>query len=150
MLQTILNWLSGGLLDKAIGFFERREQRRFDAMNDEQRRAHEERKEVRRNATKVRLATANHIEMRVMTFLIAFPFVEQLWAVWADTRFGWYSQGGVFERCWTQDGKEVCGVPAFPAPFDEWQGAILLSFFGLVGVVGGIRAAAGAIAYWRR
>ena len=62
----------------------------------------------------VRLATAGFWEMRLITFLIAIPFVFHLWTVWLDTqfRFGWQ-------------------VEAFPPPFNEWQGAILLSFFGI-------------------
>lgn len=62
----------------------------------------------------VRLATAGFWEMRLITFLIAVPFVFHLWTVWLDTqfRFGWK-------------------VAAFPSPFNEWQGAILLSFFGI-------------------
>lgn len=62
----------------------------------------------------VRLATAGFWEMRLITFLIAVPFVFHLWTVWLDTQFqfGWK-------------------VAAFPSPFNEWQGAILLSFFGI-------------------
>lgn len=62
----------------------------------------------------VRLATAGFWEMRLITFLIAVPFVFHLWTVWLDTQFqfGWK-------------------IAAFPSPFNEWQGAILLSFFGI-------------------
>lgn len=62
----------------------------------------------------VRLATAGFWEMRLITFLIAIPFVFHLWTVWLDTQFnfGWK-------------------INAFPSPFNEWQGAILLSFFGI-------------------
>ncbi|WP_425962655.1 hypothetical protein [Rhizobium nepotum] len=69
---------------------------------------------VRQNAKEIRLATAGFWEMRTITFLIALPFVIHLWAVGLDTvfRFGW-------------------GVPKFPTPMDEWEGAILLSFFGV-------------------
>jgi len=55
--------------------------------------------------------------MRIVTFMIAFPFASHLVAVWLDTMFklGWE-------------------VSAFPAPFDEWQGIILTSFFGVKAV----------------
>lgn len=86
-------------------------------------------RDARARANEVRLATANFIEMRVMTFLIAFPFMAHLWGVWLDTQFGF---------SWS--------VTAFPAPFNEWQGAILLSFFGLSAGVGAVRAVAGAFA----
>jgi hypothetical protein len=93
----------------------------------------EDLRDARARANEVRLATANFIEMRVMTFLIAFPFVAHLWGVWLDTQFGF---------AWS--------VAAFPPPFNEWQGAILLSFFGLSAGVGAVRAVAGALAMRRR
>lgn len=70
--------------------------------------------DARKRAHELRVATAGFWEMRLLTFAIAFPFVAHLWAVWLDTqfRFAW-------------------GIPKFPAPMDEWQGAILLSFFGI-------------------
>ena len=69
---------------------------------------------ARAHAKEIRMATAGFWEMRLLTFAIALPFVSHLWAVWLDTqfRFGW-------------------GIPKFPPPFDEWEGAILLSFFGI-------------------
>ena len=68
----------------------------------------------------VRLATAGFWEMRLITFLIAVPFVLHLWLVAYDTLTAGTS--------W-----EITGwsVAAFPAPFNEWEGAILLSFFGI-------------------
>lgn len=137
MLVTIANILTGGLLDKVLDFFAGRDQARIEAMSDIRRQQHElnlnaaeGQREARRNAKEIRLATANHWEMRLMTFLIAFPFVFHLWSVWFDTQFkmGWE-------------------IDKFPEPFDEWQGAIVLSFFGLVGAVGSARVFAGAIAY---
>ncbi len=89
--------------------------------------------DARQAGKEVRLATANFIEMRVLTVGVAFPFIAHLWAVGMDT---------IFKLGWQID--------AFPAPFDEWQGAILLSFFGVAGGVGIARAIAGAIAYRRR
>ncbi len=89
--------------------------------------------ETQRLSQQVRLATSGFWEMRLITFLIAFPFVAHLWWVWLDTqfKFGWR-------------------VNAFPDPFDKWEGAILLSFFG-IGVVGmGIKAVASAVIARRR
>jgi hypothetical protein len=70
--------------------------------------------EASAHAKKIRMATAGFWEMRLLTFAIAFPFVSHLWSVWLDTQFrlGW-------------------GIPKFPEPMNEWQGAILLSFFGI-------------------
>lgn len=83
--------------------------------------------EARKAARDVRLATAGFWEMRLITFCIAGTFTLHLVAVGLDT---------VFSIGW--------GIPKFPAPFDEWEGAILLSFFGVQGaamVVSGVVAA---------
>lgn len=85
--------------------------------------------QARKNATEIRLATAGFWEMRLLTAAIATPFVAHLWAVSLDT---------VFELGW--------GIPAFPAPFDSWEGSILLSFFGVAGAVSAVRAISSAIA----
>lgn len=132
MLTAILNWLSGGLLDKVLGFVERRQSEKLAAMNSEQQRAHEDRIHAREAAKDIRLATAGYWEMRLMTFLIALPFLVHLWLVAWDTY-------------WPQP----WNVEKLPAPFDEWEGAILLSFFGVSVVGSGIKAVAGAMAYRR-
>jgi len=79
-------------------------------------------------AKEIRLATAGFWEMRLLTFLIAAPFVVHLNLVAIDTslRLGW-------------------AIPKFPSPFSEYQGAILLSFFGVHVIGQGITALAGAI-----
>jgi hypothetical protein len=83
-------------------------------------------------AKEVRLATAGFWEMRLLTFAIAFPFAAHLWSVWLDTQFnfGW-------------------GIPKFPAPMDEWQGAILLSFFGIYTLGKTVQSVGAAIAMRR-
>jgi hypothetical protein len=70
--------------------------------------------EDRRAAKEIRLATAGFWEMRLLTFVIAAPFALHAAAVGLDTtfRFGW-------------------AIPAYPPPFVDWEGAVLLSFFGL-------------------
>ena len=84
---------------------------------------------ARANAKEVRLATAGFLEQRVITFLIALPFVIHVLLVGADTNF-----------------KLGLQVWSFPKPFVDWEGAILLSYFGLVGATSGLTAIAGAIA----
>lgn len=133
MLRTFLNWLSGGLLDKLLDFVERRDAARLAAMNDEQRRAHEDRQAARQAAKEIRLATAGFWEMRLLTFLIAAPFVAHVWLVGIDT---------MWPQPWN--------VEKWPPPFDEWEGAILLSFFGVSVLGAGIKSVAGAIAYRTR
>jgi hypothetical protein len=81
------------------------------------------------NAKEIRLATANFLEMRVLTVLIVLPFLLHEWLVGLDTNF-----------------KLHWGIPAFPAPFDAWEGNILMSFFGVSAAGGAFKAVAGAIA----
>lgn len=82
----------------------------------------------REAAKEIRLATATFWEMRLVTALVAGCFALHLFLVTLDTCFalGWR-------------------VSAFPKPFDEWQGTILLSFFGVQAVGKGINAIAAAI-----
>lgn len=125
MLITILNWASGGLLDKALAFFAGRDQARLDAMNSEQQRAHEARMSTAADARAVRLATAGFWEMRVLATAIVLPYVVQLYLVAWDT---------LWPQPWS--------VEKFPPPFDEMGSTILMSFFGLAGA----RLLAGAVA----
>jgi hypothetical protein len=87
---------------------------------------------ARAHAKEIRLATSGFWEMRLLTFAIAFPFVSHLWAVWLDTQFrlGW-------------------GIPRFPEPMNDWQGAILLSFFGIYTLGKAMQTVAAAIAMRR-
>lgn len=78
----------------------------------------------------VRLATAGFVEMRVLAFLITFPFVVHLWAVAMDT---------IFKLGWR--------VPAFPHPFDENGWKIMLSYFGLYG---GAKLISAGVSVFRR
>ena len=89
--------------------------------------------EARKRAHELRLATSGFWEMRLLTFAIAFPFVAHLWAVWLDTQFrlGWR-------------------IPKFPAPMDEWQGAIMLSFFGIYTLGKTVQSVGAAIALRKR
>ena len=88
---------------------------------------------ARAHAQEIRMATAGFWEMRLLTFAIAFPFVSHLWAVWLDTQFrlGW-------------------GIPKFPEPMNEWQGAILLSFFGIYTLGKTMQSIGAALAMRRR
>ena len=88
--------------------------------------------EAQKLATQVRLATAGFIESRVLTFFTAFPFVVHLNLVALDTYWG---------LPWR--------VNAFPAPFVDWEGTILLSFFG-VGLAGKAVTTVGAVLMSRR
>lgn len=128
---AIVRWITGDLIGQLTKAYETK----LSAQTAEQKLIADvaikdiERQMADRAAAKeVRLATAGFWEMRLITFLIAAPFVLHLNLVALDTcfRFGWR-------------------IPAFPSPFDAWEGTILLSFFGVHVVGQGITALAGAI-----
>lgn len=138
LFGKLLGWLGGGVLDKALGYLKTRADNETERQRIQKDIAIEhirgelaDRADARRASNEVRLATAAYWEMRLMTFLIALPFVDHLIAVWMDTRFGLYSRGGLFERCWVESGVQHCGVPKLPSPFDDAQITVLLSFFGV-------------------
>ena len=131
MWSAIIRLITGDLLGKLAEAY----QARLRAQNETEKLVADvaikdiERQMADRAAAKeIRLATAGFWEMRLITVLIAAPFVLHLNLVALDTSFklGWK-------------------IPAFPAPFDQWQGAILLSFFGIHVIGQGITALAGAI-----
>lgn len=139
MLTTILNWISGGLLGRIIDPLSQAYRDKLAADisaakldTDVIIKRIEDEQDARRTSKEIRLATAGFWEMRLLTFLIAFPFVAHLWSVWLDTqfKFGWR-------------------IDKFPEPFASWEGAILLSFFGVATAGAGLKAIAGGIAYRR-
>lgn len=128
---AIIKWITGDLVGQLTKAYEAK----LSAQTGEQKLIADvviediKRQMADRAAAKeIRLATAGFWEMRTITVLIAAPFVLHLNLVALDTCFklGWR-------------------IPAFPAPFDQWQGAILLSFFGVHVIGQGITALAGAI-----
>lgn len=136
-LSWLLSLLTGPAVDKVLSHLERkaeneteREKVRTEATIEQIKIATQDRADERATAKEIRLATAGFWEMRLLTVLIALPFVWHVWLVAVDT-------------CWPQQ----WDVAAFPTPFDEWEGGILLSFFGVSVVGAGIKAVAGAIAY---
>lgn len=84
--------------------------------------------EARAAARDIRLATAGFWEMRLITALIAGCFTLHLCAVTLDTVFALGIK-----------------INKFPAPFDQWEGAILLSFFGVQAGVIAVKSLAAAI-----
>jgi hypothetical protein len=93
----------------------------------------------RQIARDIRLATAGFWEMRVITFWIAFFMTSHLGLVWLDT-------------ITTNTRFEIEGwvVPALPEPIGEWQGAIILSFFGLYGLTKAGQGILTAVLTWLR
>ncbi|QQC25722.1 hypothetical protein I6H96_02340 [Brucella anthropi] len=131
MWTAIVKWITGDLVGQLTKAYEAK----LKASNETERIIADvaikdlERQIADRQAAKeIRLSTSGFWEMRLITFLIAGSFTLHLILVSFDTCFslGWK-------------------IPRYPAPFDEWQGTILLSFFGVQVVGQGISAIAGAI-----
>lgn len=131
MIMWILNWLTGSGLKALAEIYSKGK----DSQVESERIAADYAKAkldamiaAQRQATEVRLATAGFWEMRLITAIIAGCFTLHLLLVSLDTCFalGWR-------------------VAAFPPPFDEWEGRVLLSFFALQAGLKGIDAIAGAI-----
>lgn len=131
MLSSFLRWLTGDFVSALTRAYELK----LKAENDQQRLIADaaiadinRQIEQARNAKDVRLVSAVFWEMRLVTAVIAGCFALHLALVTLDTcfAFGWR-------------------IAKFPAPFDEWQGMILLSFFGIQAFGGGVNAIANAI-----
>lgn len=131
MLWSLLLGLFKGPLDRILSTVDRK----IDSETERQRiksetveKAIDAEISARTASKEIRVATAGFLEMRIITFLIAGCFVSHLVLVTIDTnlQLGW-------------------GIAKFPAPFDEYEGTILLSFFGLQAASSGIGAIAAAI-----
>lgn len=131
MIAAILRWLGGDVLSALTRAYELK----LSADTDEKRLIADaaiadvnRQIEASRNVAAIRLATAGFWEMRLIAAIIAGCFALHLLLVTLDTcfAFGWR-------------------IPKFPAPFDEWEGAILLSFFGVQTVSAGFNVLAAAI-----
>ncbi|WP_273794712.1 hypothetical protein [Brucella intermedia] len=131
MFASFLRWLTGDLM----GALTRAYEMKLKAENDQQRLVADtaiadinRQIDAARNAREIRLASVGFWEMRLITAVIAGCFTLHLLLVTLDTCFalGWR-------------------IAKFPAPFDEWEGMILLSFFGIQAVGGGLNAIAAAI-----
>ncbi|MDQ3024121.1 MAG: hypothetical protein M3R04_07040 [bacterium] len=125
--MSILGWFGGNPLDKLLGAYEKHQD---TAAERDKTRAKVLEAQISselervRLSNQVRLATAGFIEMRAITGVVAGCFALHLLLVTLDTcfAFGWK-------------------IAAFPAPFDQWQGTILLSLFGVGVASKGITAA---------
>lgn len=120
----ILQWSSGGILGQIVSG--------LTATGDMESKVAiaqiEAEVAARQVSRDIRLATSGFWEMRLITAIIAGCFTLHLVAVTLDTVF-----------------KLGLAVSKFPTPFDEWEGAILLSFFGVQAGVVAIRSIAAAI-----
>jgi len=131
MISALLRWLTGDL----TAALERAYTAKLAADTDEKRLIADaaiadinRQIEAAQNVKDVRLATAGAWEMRLITAVIAGCFALHLLLVTLDTCFalGWR-------------------IAKYPPPFDQWEGAILLSFFGIQVVGSGLTVIAAAI-----
>jgi hypothetical protein len=130
MWSILLKWLSGDVLGKLTEAYTTA---KTSAVESERVKAGVLEKQIeaevsaRQAALQVRLATAGFWEMRLITAIIAGCFTLHLVLVTLDTCFalGWR-------------------IAKFPPPFDEWEGTILLSFFGVFAASKGVNALAAA------
>jgi hypothetical protein len=131
MWTAIIRWITGDL----VGQLTKAYQAKLQAENDTQKlvadatiKQIEADMEARRQAAEIRQQTAGFWEMRLVTAVIAGCFALHLLLVTLDTcfAFGWR-------------------IAAFPSPFDDWEGTILLSFFGVQAASQGLSAIAAAI-----
>lgn len=132
ILGAILSWLSGGIVGQITGPLLDAYKAKLNSSDQAAQLMATDAIDARKAVVQVRMATAGYWEMRTLTVAIALPFTLHVWLVGIDTcfRLGWR-------------------IPAFPSPFDQWEGAILLSFFGVSVIGSGIKAIAGAIALGR-
>lgn len=131
MWTAIVKWITGDLVGQLTRAYEAKLKAQTEAdklVADAAIKDIERQMADRTAAKEIRLATAGFWEVRLIASIIAGCFALHLLLVTLDTcfRFGWR-------------------IPAFPRPFDEWQGTILLSFFGVQVVGQGIGAIAAAI-----
>lgn len=128
MIALILNALTGGLLkawqDKLAADTDEKRLIADAAIADIKAQS-----EARREASEIRRETAGYWEMRVATAVIAWPTAAHYALVTYDT----------------MDTSRNLAIPALPSPMDEWQAAIILSFFGVQLGTKGIQAIASAI-----
>lgn len=118
IVSLITKLLGGTLLDKLIGAYVqiRKADAEGDAIAAETLvKSLEVEVESQRIAREIRLSTSGFWEMRLITFLIAAPLALHQLIVVYDTL----------------DTSIALAIPKLPPPFDEYQGAILMSFFGL-------------------
>lgn len=127
MWGLVARLLGGGLLDRLAAAYTTHKNAQTDqeriraevAIADIQRQI-----DAQRTAREVRMSMAGLWEIRLIVATIGWCFTLHLVLVTLDTCFG---------LGWK--------IAKFPAPFDQWQGQIILSFFGLQAgtqVVGGL------------
>lgn len=117
MLRTLLKWLTGGFLDRALGTV------------DKYVESQTEREKLRADVTQAYIKTRPDW-LKAGGFWLVFiggvPFVFHAAAVC------------VYSVLWHRNGPWPVSwdVAALPPPFDEWQGLVIMAWLGVVGLMG--------------
>jgi hypothetical protein len=115
------SWLTSGGFTTLSNIYNR-----YKDSDDAKERQHAEWAKAQLDAmSQNRNQTSGFWEMRLLTFIIGGCFTLHLLAVTLDT---------IFALGWR--------IAKYPAPFDQYEGSILLSFFGLMAGVTTVSAVA--------
>lgn len=148
----LAGWFMGGKspLDALTGIYERYK----DSADESERRMAEDAKNRRdallaeqQAALSVRMASMGFWEMRVLTAVTLFFFVSHLGAVWLDTMATGGVLGAGAQTIWKSAALQI---PELPHPMNNWEGAIILSLFGISAGERSVRSIAAAIAVRRK
>lgn len=111
MWKLALSWITGGGAGMLLDVYNKYK----DSKDASERRQADWAKAQLDAMSANRSQTSGFWEMRLLTFIIGGSFTTHLVAVSLDT---------IFQLGWR--------IPAYPKPFDQYEGSILLSFFGLM------------------
>jgi hypothetical protein len=121
MWKLALNWFLGGGFTALTDIYTR-----YKDSSDKKEQAQAIWAKAQLDAMSAnRSQTSGFWEMRLLTFIIGGCFTLHLAAVTLDT---------IFQLGWR--------IAKYPAPFDQYEGSILLSFFGLMAGVTTVSAVA--------
>ena len=115
MLKTILGWLTGGVLDRALSTV------------DKYVAAQTDREAIKAEIVRAHLTTrADFMRAGGFTLMLLFALPLAFWHGAVAVYSVFWCAGCAFPQPWT--------IAALPAPLDEWAGIIIVSIFGVVGV----------------
>lgn len=115
MIQTVLKWLTGGVLDRVLTTVDRRVEAETD------------REKLKADIIREHYRTRPDF-MRAGGFWLVLIFAAPLAFWWSAVLLYsvFWCAGCAYPQDWT--------VAALPPPLDEWAGVIVMFIFGVVGV----------------
>lgn len=144
LVQWILSWFGGGPLKTVADALNKAYGDKLNATTEHDKVAADERirtlEAALADVADARAGAANLPgELRLLMFMIGFPFALHVFLIGAGTNF----QPMIAD---TFLGTWLLNVPPMPAPFDSTEAQVIGFFYGAVAVIGTGRAIAGAIA----